>query len=210
MSNLPLLPLHTVLLPGNSLSLKIFEPRYVDMIAKCMREDSIFGVVQIYSGEEIGVNNEIHSIGTTARISDWQNRSDGLLGIIAIGAQRFEIISTNTQKDGLCIADIKILEEEPFDSVPEQYLYMQELLNHINQQEGKQSATESSFGEVLYRLTYLLPLENNLKQRLLEIPNSFDRAVILHAELIRLGVIQYINPDTESDGPPKPEKNKGH
>jgi uncharacterized protein len=210
MNHLPLFPLHTVLLPGNSLSLKIFEPRYVDMIAKCMREDSGFGVVQIYSGEEIGIDNEIHSIGTTVRISDWQDRADGLLGITAIGDQRFEILSINVQNDGLCTASIKILEEEPFDSVPDQYFYMQELLNHINQQEGKWTETESSFGEVLYRLIYLLPLENNLKQRLLEIPNSFDRAVILHAELIRLGVIQYINPEEDSEKNLKPETNQGH
>ena len=39
MNDFPLFPLKTVLLPGNRLSLKIFEPRYVDMIARCMREN---------------------------------------------------------------------------------------------------------------------------------------------------------------------------
>ena len=48
------------------------------------------------------------------------------------------------------------------------------------------------------QLIYLLPLEPNLKQRLLEVPESTDRAVILHAELIRLGVIQYVKPDASN------------
>ena len=52
-----------------------------------------------------------------------------------------------------------------------------------------------SFCQILYQLIYLLPIDATLKQRLLEIPEGADRAVILHAELIRLGVIQYIKPE---------------
>ncbi|GBF29413.1 hypothetical protein MnTg03_00985 [bacterium MnTg03] len=71
---------------------------------------------------------------------------------------------------------------------------MLELLNHISAQEGKIPDNNQSFSTMMYRLIYQLPLDTNLKQRLLEIPNCGDRAVILHAELIRLGVIQYVNP----------------
>ncbi|MCH8177573.1 MAG: LON peptidase substrate-binding domain-containing protein, partial [Proteobacteria bacterium] len=52
MTELPLFPLKTVLLPSNKLRLKIFEPRYLHMIARCMREESKFGIVLIYQGEE--------------------------------------------------------------------------------------------------------------------------------------------------------------
>jgi Lon protease-like protein len=41
-----------------------------------------------------------------------------------------------------------------------------------------------------------LPLENTLKQQLLEVPDCMERAAILHAELIRLGVIQYVKPES--------------
>ena len=199
MTEIPLFPLKTVLLPANTLGLKIFEPRYLDMIAKCMREDSLFGVVLIHKGEEAGGNTDIYSIGTTAAISDWEDRADGLLGITALGKQRFEILSTHTQKDGLTIGQVKILEDDDSSEIPEQYHYMLELLDHISQQAGRIRDDNQSFCEILYQLIYLLPLEVSLKQRLLEIPEADDRAVILHAELIRLGVIQYVKPGSDAE-----------
>ncbi|MEM7562471.1 MAG: LON peptidase substrate-binding domain-containing protein, partial [Pseudomonadota bacterium] len=72
MAEIPLFPLKTVLLPGNTLPLKIFESRYVDMIANCMRESSMFGVVLIHKGEETAVDADIYSVGTTASIYDWE------------------------------------------------------------------------------------------------------------------------------------------
>jgi Lon protease-like protein len=196
MAEFPLFPLKTVLLPGNTLGLKIFEPRYVDMIANCMRTNSLFGVVLIHKGDETLVEADIHSVGTTATINDWAHRPDGLLGITALGVQRFEILTTRTQSDGLTLADIKILEEASGLEIPEQFHYMLELLDHISAQEGRIRDDSQGFNEILYQLIYLLPLETTLKQRLLEIPECNDRAVILHAELIRLGVIQYIKPET--------------
>ena len=199
MTEIPLFPLKTVLLPGNTLGLKVFEPRYLDMIANCMRESSAFGVVLIHTGEETAVNADIYSIGTTATISDWEHRADGLLGITALGIDRFEILSTRTQTDGLTFAEIKVLEESNTQETPEQFQYMLELLDHISAQEGRIRKVDQSLSEILYQLIYLLPLETALKQRLLEIPECTDRAVILHAELIRLGVIQYVKPEAAND-----------
>lgn len=199
MAEIPLFPLQTVLLPGNTLGLKIFETRYLDMIANCMRDDSQFGVVLIHKGDETGVDNDIYSVGTTASISDWENRADGLLGITALGVERFEILSTQTQTDGLTIADVKILDDTISQAIPEQFHYMLELLDHVSAQEGRIRADNQGFCEILYQLIYLLPLEATLKQRLLEIPECNDRAVIMHAELIRLGVIQYIKPEAANE-----------
>jgi len=196
MTEIPLFPLKTVLLPANTLALKIFEPRYLDMVANCMREDSLFGVVLIHRGEETGGNTDVYSIGTTASISDWENRADGLLGITALGQQRFQILSTHTRSDGLAMAEVEILEDDDSSEIPEQYHYMLELLDHISAQAGRIRVDNQSFCDILYQLIYLLPLETTLKQRLLEIPECDDRAVILHAELIRLGIIQYIKPAT--------------
>ncbi len=201
MAETPLFPLKTVLLPGNSLALKIFETRYVDMIAHCMREQSDFGVILIHTGEESRIDADIYSIGTTAKINDWEHRADGLLGITALGVQRFEILSTRTQSDGLTLAEIKFLEENDSPEVPDQYQYMEKLLIHISAQPGVQNdLADRSFVEVLYQLIYMLPLQTNLKQHLLEISDSVDRAGILHAELIRLGVIQYIKPESDTLG----------
>jgi Lon protease-like protein len=195
MTEIPLFPLKTVLLPANTLALKIFEPRYLDMIANCMRENSLFGVVLIHRGEETGTGSDIYSIGTTATISDWEHRADGLLGVTALGIQRFEILSTRTQSDGLALAEIELLEDNDSNEIPEQYHYMLQLLDHISAQAGRIRSDNQSFCEILYQLIYLMPIDVALKQRLLEIPDYSDRAVILHAELIRLGVIQYIKPE---------------
>jgi len=199
MTELPLFPLKTVLLPSNKLSLKIFEPRYLDMIAKCMRDESKFGVILIFKGEETVSETDIYSVGTTATISDWEDRADGLLGITALGIERFEIKSTHTQSDGLTIAEVEILPDTDTSEIPEQYTYMQSLLDHISARAGKAPDQSQAFSEMLYQMIYLLPLESNLKQRLLEITDCSDRAAILHAELIRLGVIQYVKPELKSD-----------
>lgn len=191
---LALFPLKTVLLPGNSLSLKIFEPRYTDMIADCMRDQKPFGIVLIHQGEETDSEVEIHTTGTTAMVSDWQNRDDGLLGITIDGGQRFQVLSTHTQSSGLLIANIEYLDEEEELEIPDQFNYMQELLMHIsNQKQGQPPPGE--FCSIVYQLIYMLPLDYTLKQQLLEVPQCMDRAVVLHAELIRLGVIQYVKPE---------------
>ena len=195
MAEIPLFPLATVLLPGNTLELKIFETRYLDMIASCMRENNPFGVVLIRNGDETVIDAEIYSVGTTAVISDWENRADGLLGITALGIERFEILSTHTQQDGLTVAEVAILDEDGMPEMPEQFAYMIELLNHVSAHEDQVRDVDQGFCSILYQLIYLLPLEGALKQRLLEITDCNDRAVILHAELIRLGVIQYIKPE---------------
>ncbi len=197
---IPLFPLKTVLLPGNTLALKIFEPRYLDMVAACLRENSEFGVVLIYRGDEASVDADIYSIGTTARICDWENRADGLLSITAEGVGRFEIRSTRTEANGLMRAEIERLDEDDTDTaIPDQFYYMRELLEHISAQAGKPVDEAWSFSDILYRLIFLLPLETNLKQRLLEIADGNDRATILHAELIRLGVIQYVKPEAANE-----------
>ena len=165
MNEIPLFPLKTVLLPANTLALKIFETRYLDMIAQCMREDGLFGVVLIHKGEETGGDTDIYSVGTTASISDWENRADGLLGVTALGMQRFEILSTRTQSDGLTLAEIKLLEESTSHEIPEQYHYMLELLDHISAQAGRIRSDNQSFSEILYLVSHALPFVPPLFQR---------------------------------------------
>lgn len=195
---LALFPLKTVLLPGNKLSLKIFEPRYLDMIAECMRDQKPFGVVLIYQGEETDNEIEIFTTGTSASIVDFQNRNDGLLGITVVGLQRFQIDSTRSLSNGLLIGETEPLHEDIIAHIPDQYSYMYELLKHIS---AAHTFNEpENFNSIVYQLIYQLPLENTLKQQLLEVPHCLDRAVVLHAELIRLGVIQYVKPEKDLPG----------
>ena len=98
---LPLFPLHTVLFPGGPLPLRIFEARYLDMVSQCLQEDSGFGVCMIRHGREVGEPASTENMGVVARIVDWHQRHDGLLGITAIGEQRFRIASVRIQDNQL-------------------------------------------------------------------------------------------------------------
>ena len=65
---LPLFPLHTVLFPEATLALQIFEPRYREMIGRCLAHDEPFGVVLILDGEEVGGPAVPRKVGTEAAI----------------------------------------------------------------------------------------------------------------------------------------------
>ncbi|MEE9142099.1 MAG: LON peptidase substrate-binding domain-containing protein, partial [Gammaproteobacteria bacterium] len=49
---IPLFPLKTVLYPEGTLPLRVFEPRYLDMVSHCLRTETEFGVLAIYGGSE--------------------------------------------------------------------------------------------------------------------------------------------------------------
>jgi len=74
---IPLFPLHTVLFPGGVLPLRIFEPRYLDMVSECMRHNSGFGVCLIREGKEVGAAAQTYDVGTLVRISYFDRRHDG-------------------------------------------------------------------------------------------------------------------------------------
>ncbi len=90
---LPLFPLNTVLFPGMPLPLQVFEERYLQMMSECLDKQQPFGVALIKKGREVGETAAPHRIGTSAIITEAAKRSDGRLDIIAIGYQRFRILS---------------------------------------------------------------------------------------------------------------------
>jgi Lon protease-like protein len=93
-----LFPLNTVLFPGMALPLHIFEPRYRLMVADCLANGGLFGVVLIRSGREVGEPAVPHSVGTTAHISGAERLPDGRLNIEVFGQQRFQILSLHNDQ----------------------------------------------------------------------------------------------------------------
>ena len=108
---MPVFALNTVLYPGGPLPLRIFEPRYVDMVSDRLRRDAPFIVALIRDGSEVGGGASTHSVGTLARIVDWNRGDDGLLGITALGGRRVQVLATETRPDGLCVATARMREE---------------------------------------------------------------------------------------------------
>lgn len=110
--SLPLFPLDTVLFPDCPLDLQIFEPRYLDMLSRCLKQNAGFGVVTILDGQEVGsAPGRCAEIGCEARIIDWQQRPNGLLGIRVVGARRFRVAHTEVQADQLSVASVVWLTE---------------------------------------------------------------------------------------------------
>src|SRR3569623_1408701 len=87
---LPLFPLISVLFPGGVLPLRIFEPRYMEVVSVCMKEQSGFGVSLILSGKEVGEAATTYEVGTLVNIIDWDQRVDRLAGIHAEQASHYE------------------------------------------------------------------------------------------------------------------------
>jgi Lon protease-like protein len=177
----PLFPLQTVLFPGGSLPLRIFEPRYLDMISRCMKASEPFGVVMLSDGVEAGPQQVItmENTGTLATVCDWYQGNDGLLGITALGAARFRVLATQRQDDGLNVAEVEILQPEPEVSLPAQYKLMADLLRAIIDDLGRLYETvEKHYDDaswVGFRFAEILPLDLASKQYCLELKNSVAR-----------------------------------
>ncbi|WP_116810415.1 LON peptidase substrate-binding domain-containing protein [Steroidobacter cummioxidans] len=184
---LPLFPLNTVLFPGGPLRLRIFEPRYLDMISRCMRDNSNFGVALITEGREAGGKARTTAVGTTARIVDFERLDDGLLGITARGEKKFSIAEVKTQSDGLNIADVSLLPEEPAMEVPEDLAILAELLKQAFVQVGTLYGDEPPHYEnaswVGMRLAEILPLPMPEKQQCLEMNDAVERLRLLRERL---------------------------
>jgi Lon protease-like protein len=90
-NRLPLFPLHTVLFPGMTLPLRVFEPRYVQMVSDCLEGSPLFGVVLIKEGKEVGGPVVPYTVGTTARIIGVERKGQGNLHITTVGERRFQL-----------------------------------------------------------------------------------------------------------------------
>ena len=182
-AQIALFPLNAVLFPGGLLPLRIFEPRYVDMVGRCMRADEVFGVVLIDGGSDTSQEVNTAPVGTSARIVDFQRLSDGLLGLLCRGERRFRISTRSRQDDGLNCAVVEWLEEAgPLPLAPR----FQPLVPLLREALSRLS-TIGRFMEPRYddaswvscRLAELLPLEQRALQGLLELDDAEARLSLL-------------------------------
>ena len=176
---LPLFPLNTVLFPGGPLRLRIFEPRYLDMVRRCLKESRTFGVVLILEGEEAGEVVSVAERGTSARIVDFDTLPDGLLGIDCLGEQRFHVLGRRRQGDGLNLAQVDYLPDDPPCALPAELAHLGELLREVLPQLGERYAhvvaQYEDAGWVGNRWAEVLPLTVAEQQQLLELADPLAR-----------------------------------
>ncbi len=188
---LPLFPLGTVLFPAGPLALRIFEPRYVDMVSRCMREGTGFGVVLLVEGTEAGAGAlTTAAVGTEARIVDFDRLEDGLLGLTCIGAGRLRIVRAWRQEDGLNVGEVTDVAADAVQPVPDDCAHLPEALRRLYRELGPlYERVTPDWQDAVWvgnRLAELAPLEPAVKQGLLELEDPLQRLRYL-APLVAIG-----------------------
>lgn len=179
-TELALFPLNAVLLPGASLALRIFEPRYLDLVRRCGRSGEGFGICLILAGREVGAPALPAAHGTEAVIVDFAMTEDGLLGITVEGRRRFRVERTRARSDGLLLGDVRWHEDAPTARVRDEHALLSLLLARILdkagiEHEGAGKGRLADAAWVGWRLAEWLPLAPPDKQHLLEIDDPHLR-----------------------------------
>lgn len=184
---LPLFLLHTVLVPGARLPLKVFEARYLDMVSDCLKTGRPFGVCLIKSGREVGDAGEPHAVGTLAHIERWEMPTPGVLHILVRGGERFAITRTHVEVQ-LVSADVDRWEPEPERPIPPRYEALVTFLKELLSQAGgtPAGARFDEAGWVGWQLAAVLPVPNTAKQQWLALRDPLERLAAILDELTRM------------------------
>jgi uncharacterized protein len=181
---MPIFPLQAVLYPGMLLPLRIFEVRYMDMAKACLRDSTPFGVALIKEGQEVGTPAVPEAIGCVARIADCDMEELGILKIRAQGMERYRMVSSEVSKQGLIIAEIEPIAAET--AAPEAQgladceMFLRKVVAGIGEDRFAQPLRFDDASWVSFRLAEILPLRNDVKQKLLELTDAGLRLAVLH------------------------------
>jgi len=179
----PIFPLQTVLFPGMRLPLRIFEPRYMDMAKACLKHDGAFGVCLIREGEEVGGPAVPQAVGCLARIADWDMQQLGILAVRAEGGDRFRLGATRTTPAGLVVGEIERFEAESPARPPELEAcagFARKVIETVGAPRFAPPFHYDDASWVGFRLAEILPLRNDVRQRLLELTDAAGRLAVLH------------------------------
>ncbi|MCA1666600.1 MAG: LON peptidase substrate-binding domain-containing protein [Thermomicrobia bacterium] len=211
-TTLPLFPLSLVLFPGMTLPLHIFEECYKRMIGLCLREGHDFGVVLAGALSDVPGRCLTYSVGTTAHITGATRFPDGCMNLIALGEQRFRILSLDWDL-AYCVARVAWLPEPADDAAhlrdraARRWDTFRRRIARLTDTELATADLAAEPTEAAYELAAALPVNTVEKQRLLE---ATDTAARLRETLRlidrELGLLNYlseehteaIQPDAES------------
>ncbi len=182
---LALFPLQMVLFPGAVLQLKIFEARYLDLVAECMRTGQAFGVICLRQGSEAGRSEalRIEDVGVLAQIEDVDAEQPGILRLRCLGTQRFRIAVPPTQRDnGLWTAPVQHIAADtpraPGPAVLPTVTALAEAIRKLQSHEQSPFAQPyrlDDAGWVANRWCELLPITLAAKQKLMALEDPVIR-----------------------------------
>ena len=192
-SQIRLFPLNTVLFPGATLHLHIFEPRYKQMIAECLDQGQAFGVCLIREGSEAeDPQVDPHDVGTTAEIGEVTPLPFGRYYISTVGKRRFKIHGI-VQREPYLVCDVEYLNEDPLEKQDE----LEELVESLRESFAEYihllieySGSKISLDlpedpvEASYVIGGALQVADVIKQRLLETGDT-ERRLRIELEFLR-------------------------
>lgn len=176
---LPLFPLSSIVLPGGQLPLRLFEPRYIEMVKNCFKTESGFGVCLIKDGKDSGRPAEPYPQGTLVKIIDFDQGPDGLLHITAEGQQEFNLLTYAANSDDLLIGEVQLLDiSKPIDMNSGYTDLSRKLAIILQYVEPNIIYPDKQLDNpewVCNRLLELLPLSAASKFELLQLPDTQSR-----------------------------------
>ncbi|MFO1217669.1 MAG: LON peptidase substrate-binding domain-containing protein [Burkholderiaceae bacterium] len=196
---LPLFPLQSVLFPGAQLTLRVFEPRYLDLVSRCLRDQQPFGAVCLRQGSEVrqpGEQVQFETTGVLAQLDEVDADQAGVLRVRCHGGRRFEIDAPSQESDGLWVAEAWLLDEDvtvaPHTSLIPTVRALANAIGALERQGGSPFTKPYQFddaGWVANRWCELLPISLAAKQKLMELDDPQMRLRLVDEYLRGKGVV---------------------
>lgn len=171
-----LFPLTATLFPGGRLGLKVFEQRYLELAKARIADNELFGIVTLTGGGEVGGNQAFANIGTAARIQSYDVPQAGIFLLDVIGEDRFEVLKSSVDSNGLHQAKVRWIRNEPKVKLGANYSELATTLAQVIEKTGVERFAEpfalDDSSWVGSRLVEILQLPPSIKQSLLEINDA--------------------------------------
>ena len=168
---IPLFPLNVVLLPGVDLPLHIFEPRYLEMVRRCVGEKSEFGVL-------LSLPKGVARVGCTAEIIEVIDRPHNkTLDILTVGRSPFRVLEMFTENP-LAEGYVDYLEDRdaaPNPALRRELIELYEACHTLIFDDYPKNASSDESAPISFIVTATLPMDLLWKQQILELRSEFDR-----------------------------------
>lgn len=173
--NLSVFPLNAIICPQGRIALRIFEPRYLDMIRHCLRSDESF-VICLYTPKS-SESSLFYSVGTEVKVVDFGKMDQqGILNITVEGLSQVQLSEPSKGMDGVWQADITKIPVSDYVPISTEFddlrLVLKALIKHPFVDALDMTIDFDDAQQVGWRLTELLPLGNEQKQSLYELESS--------------------------------------
>jgi Lon protease-like protein len=185
---LPIFPLPLVLFPGASQLLHIFEPRYREMLADCMKGDQRFGISWVDAQGKEDPAPDAGSVGCIAQVRASTALPDGRSNILTVGEERYTLLSYLNRKTPYRVGRV-----DTFADHPESQIDTAELGTRVSEEFRRFTAAMSALTDSMssppemsedptslsFQVAAAIEIEGKLKQELLAVRSTRQRLEML-------------------------------